>query len=476
MRRTKIIATMGPAVASYETILELIENGMDVARLNFSHGSYDSHAQFVDWIRRASDQARRPVAVFQDIQGPKIRVGTFAEGSVRLDRDSEVRIVPGGREGAEGVVPIDYEFLLEDVEEGQPIMLADGQIRLEVTSVEADSLLARVLIGGELSDHKGVAFPLTSLRVPAVTEKDKLDLEFGRSLDLDYVAASFVRTAADIEEVKERCGGLPIIAKIELAKAYENLDEILSVADAAMVARGDLGVQLPLQKIPFIQRDIIHRSNMEGRISITATEMLESMITTARPTRAEVTDIVNAVANGTDAVMLSGETAVGKYPVKAVDYMGRICLEAEEAIDVAEDPVEFLQSHKTFASATAMAAVEAARNLDLETIVAFTETGSTARLLSKYRPEAQIVAFTAEEHILRRMALYWGVQPEMFERRDVTDLMIATAEKFLEKNGICEPGEGVVMVAGTPPNQQASTNLMKLHRIGDRAVKGRSTR
>lgn len=478
MRRTKIIATMGPAVAEYDKIAELIGAGMDVARLNFSHGDYQQHKQLADWIRRASQAQGRPIAIIQDIQGPKIRVGTFPNGSIELTRDSEIKITPGGGQGRDDVIPIDYDYLMEDVAEGDAILLADGLIRLQVTGRGADTLTAIVEIGGVLSDNKGVAFPETSLRVPAVTEKDKADLEFGKSLELEYVAASFVRTGQDVSDVKELSGGIPIIAKIELAKAYENLEDILSVADAAMVARGDLGVQLPLQRIPFIQRDIIHRTNIEGKISITATEMLESMISSPRPTRAEVTDIANAVANGTDAVMLSGETAAGRYPIKAVEYMDRICreAEAERASGASEDSVDFMTSQKTFASATALAAVDAARNLDLDTIVAFTESGSTARLLSKYRPDARIVAFTAEERILRRMALYWGVQPETVDRRDSTDLMIATAEKFLEKNHICEPGDGVVMVAGIPPNQQASTNLMKLHRIGERVGRNRSSR
>ncbi len=468
MRRTKIIATLGPAVASAESIGDLVAAGMDVARLNFSHGTHETKQLLADWVRAASKEHGRNIAILQDIQGPKLRVGRFPGGSISLKTGSTIRLVPDGGGGSAEVLPLSYEYLLEDVAPGEMILLADGLIRLQVEQRLADSLEARVIDGGELSDNKGVAFPETVLRVPSITDKDREDLEFGVELGVDYVAASFVRTAADIEEVSGLAGGIPVIAKIELTLAYENLDEILGVAYGAMVARGDLGVQMELQKLPLVQRDILSRTNAAGCISITATEMLESMTSSPRPTRAEVTDVANAVLNGTDAVMLSGETAVGDYPVAAVDYMDRICREAESGLDT-DDAVDFLTSHRTFASAIAKAGVEVADNLGLRTIVAFTETGSTALLLSKYRPQARIVAFTPDPATERRMALFWGVQAIPFVRRDFTDLMIASAEKYLEKNNLCEPGEGVVMVAGIPPNEEASTNLMKVHVIGERS-------
>ncbi len=288
---------------------------------------------------------------------------------------------------------------------------------------------------------------------------------------MDYIAASFVRSAEDVQAVAALAEpGTPIIGKIELAVAYENLDDILRAAQGAMVARGDLGVELPLERIPLVQEHILRCTNEAGLLSITATEMLESMTSSPRPTRAEVTDVAHAVKSGTDAVMLSGETAVGAYPVRAVQMMDRICREVEAEIEEHGYPkVDLLATHRTFASATAKAAVEAAINLDLHTIVAFTETGSTARLLSKYRPAATIVAFTPEPATYRRMALFWGVVPSEFQRRDSTDLMIAAAEKHLEKQGVCQRGEGVVMVAGIPPNERASTNLMKLHVVGERS-------
>ncbi|HSR44658.1 MAG TPA: pyruvate kinase [Acidimicrobiia bacterium] len=471
IRQTKIIATLGPAVASGEAISALVGAGMNVARLNFSHGNHENHRRFVEWVRAAAAEHSRPVAILQDIQGPKLRVGSFPGGSCDLPTGSEVVLVSADKEATPGTIPIDYPYLLNDVEVGEPVLLADGLIRLEVVERMPDGLRSRVIEGGVLFGQKGVAFPDTQLQVPAVTEKDRADLLFGRELGVDFVAASFVRSAADVAEVASLVEpGTPIIAKIELAAALSNLDEILKAADGALVARGDLGVQLPLQRVPLIQQDILRRANRAGIISITATEMLESMTESPRPTRAEVTDVASAIIGGTDAVMLSAETAVGRYPVRAVQMMDAICREVEAGLRESEGVVDiaFLESQPTFPSATAKAAVDTAANLKIKTIAAFTESGNTALLLSKYRPHARIIAFSPEPATLSRMALMWGVTPMASDRRDSTDLMIAWAEKRLERSGLCEEGEGVVVVAGTPPNQQASTNLMKLHVIGDR--------
>ncbi len=304
--------------------------------------------------------------------------------------------------------------------------------------------------------------------MPAITDKDRVDLAFGKEIGVDYVAASFVRSGADIREIRDLAGGAPVIAKIELAAAYANLDDIISEASGLMVARGDLGVQMPLERIPLVQADILRRTNQAGLISITATEMLESMTKSPRPTRAEVTDVANAVLEGTDAVMLSAETASGDFPIEAVLAMARICAEVEAGTPGGRQGMSYISTTQSVPSAVARSAVEATSNLGAATIVAFTESGLTARLLSKYRPNARIIAFTAIPTTLSRMALYRGVRPYRFGRRDYTDVMIAAAEKFLEKEGICERGEVVVMVAGIPPNQQASTNLMKIHIIGER--------
>ncbi|MGH8928398.1 MAG: pyruvate kinase, partial [Acidimicrobiia bacterium] len=304
-RYTKIVATMGPAVASPEKVRALVMAGMDVARLNFSHGDHQSHRQMTEWVRQAANQTGRNVAVLQDIQGPKIRVGSFPGGSLDLVDDQVVRVRQGRSLSNEpDLVFIDYPHLMEDVIVGEEILLADGLIRLSVIDAEADHLLVLVLTGGNLGDGKGVAFPHTELRVPAVTEKDEVDLAFGRELGVDWVAASFVRTGSDMRRVRELAGGAPVIAKVELAAAYANLDDILTESAGIMVARGDLGVQLPLETIPLVQADILRRTNEAGVVSITATEMLESMTHSSRPTRAEVTDVANAVLAGTDAVML----------------------------------------------------------------------------------------------------------------------------------------------------------------------------
>lgn len=464
---TKIVATMGPSVEDPEKIRRLIDAGMDAARINFSHGDHDTHRKMARWVREAAADAGKPIAIIQDIQGPKLRVGRFPGGFTILEGGQTVRLIKGLGEAEPGSVYMDYEHLLEDLQEGEPVLLADGLIRLRVTQQNPDSLEAVVEQGGVLLDCKGVAFPETVLRVPAVTPKDREDLAFGAEIGVDYVAASFVRTAADIREIRELSGGTRVIAKIELAAAYANLDEILTEAAGVMVARGDLGVQLPLETIPLVQADILSRTNAAGLISITATEMLESMTKSPRPTRAEVTDVANAVLQGTDAVMLSAETAIGEYPIETVETMSRICHEVESGLTHNKIPMGYIASRYKISSAVAYSAVEAASNLDVKTIVAFTESGLTARLLSKYRPAARIVAFTAVDKTLARMALYRGVVAHPFGRSDYTDVMMTAAEVFLETEGICEQGETVVMVAGTPPNRKATTNLMKIHVIGE---------
>ncbi len=468
-RHTKIVATLGPSTASPDSIRALIRAGVDVARLNFSHGDHDFHRTLAAWVREGARQEGRVVAVLQDIQGPKLRVGSFPGGSVTLSNDQEVSLFQGRLLSDDpNAVYLDYDFLLDDVHVGESVLLADGLIRLRVTDRDEDRLQAVVVQGGQLRDGKGVAFPETDLRVAAITDKDRADLQLGREIGVDYVAASFVRSGADIREIRELAGGTPVIAKIELASAYANLDDILGESAGVMVARGDLGVQLPLERIPLIQADILRRTNAAGLISITATEMLESMTHSPRPTRAEVTDVATAVLEGTDAVMLSAETAIGEFPEETVRTMSKICVEAEKGMGEQPNDVAFIGTRESFASAVASAAVEAAANLGIETIVAFTESGNTAKLLSKYRPSARIIAFTPLDHTLARMALYRGVQPMPFGRRDYTDVMIAAAEKILEKERICVRDEAVVMVAGIPPNQQASTNLIKVHVIGER--------
>jgi pyruvate kinase len=466
-RHTKVIATLGPAVASDEGVRSLVAAGMDVARLNFSHGGHDLHRKFYDWVRTAADDAGRAVAIMQDIQGPKLRIGEFPDGSIRLSKDSEVELVPKGGEGHGSRIPIGYDALLDDVSPGDRVILADGLVSCQVVGRSDSALVARVITGGVISDHKGVAFPDSVLSMSNITPKDEEDLAFGRELGVDYVAASFVRDGADVSAVGALTGGVPVIAKIELAQAIDNLDQILDVADGVMVARGDLGVQLPLERIPLIQADILRRTNSAGRISVTATEMLESMTHNPRPTRAEVTDVANAVMSGTDAVMLSGETAVGDFPDQTVQAMHRICETVEEGTLKSVDPVSLVGDDNKVASAVAQAATQIAKHVGARTIVAFTESGSTARLISKYRPPQRVVAFTPNPATLRRMAIYWGIDAHIFERREYTDDEMAAAADILAREGLAKEGEKVVMVAGVPPNFQASTNLVKVHVIGE---------
>ena len=465
-RRTKIIATLGPASASRDTIGRMVAAGMDVARLNFSHGTHESHAELIRWVREAADEHGRAVAILQDIQGPRIRVGSFPGGSVELQTGQTVELVDGDGEGDGGRIHIRH-LAAAHLEEGHRVLLADGLIEVEVTAVGDARATAVVRQGGILSSHKGAAFPATRLDLPAVTAKDVADLEFGRGMGIDLVAASFVEQASDVRSVNRAAPGTPVIAKIERASAYANLSSILEAADGAMVARGDLGVELGYETLPIAQKELIAAANAAGKISVTATEMLESMTASPRPTRAEVTDVANAIFDGTDAVMLSAETAVGRYPVRTIEVMSSICLAAESGQGHRPPQVAFIGGGAGFASAIAQAVRDAAAALHLRTVVAFTESGGTARLVSKYRPDARIIAFTPHPETYRQMAVMWGVEPEMFPRLDSTDEMIATAERILVERGIASPGERVAMSAGIPPNQRASTNLLKLHVIGE---------
>ncbi len=466
IRKTKIIATLGPASASRETISSMVAAGLDVARLNFSHGTYETHAAWTEWVREAADEHHRAVAVLQDVQGPRIRVGTFPDGSVRLSGGAVVELVDGNGEGHAGRVFVQHLGAAAlDVDDR--VLLSDGLIEVRVTSVGDDTVTGEVTQGGVLSDHKGAAFPGVRLDFPAVTEKDVADLEFGQQIGIDLIAASFVETSADIRAVRAVAADTPVIAKIERVAAYHNLPDIIGAADGAMVARGDLGVELGYETLPRAQREIIAETNSAGGISVTATEMLESMTHSPRPTRAEVSDVTHAILDGSDAVMLSAETAIGQFPVRTVEVMASICREVERTPGYLGADINFVGAERSFASATAQAVAETAESLDMETVVAFTETGGTARLISKYRPHARIVGFTPNPETFRRMAIMWGVEPQNFRRLDSTDAMIAAAERVLVERGLAKPGDRVAMAAGIPPNRKASTNLLKLHVIGE---------
>jgi pyruvate kinase len=465
-RKTKIVATLGPAVDTPEAVRDMVAAGLNVARFNFSHGTREDHRRRYEWIRSVSEQTGVPVAAMQDVQGPKIRVGTFPGGSVTLDPGTEVHLVPGEGVGGRDTIHIAYlEFV--DLHAGSAAVLSDGMIRLQILSVADDEARARVVTGGTLMNHKGAAFPGSDTNVPVITDKDVEDLAFGRELGFDLVAASFISSGGDIRRIRRHIGGTPIIAKIESAVGYANLDDILGEADGAMVARGDLGVELHLESVPRAQKEILSKTNAAGKMTITATEMLESMITNSRPTRAEVSDVYGSVLDGTDAVMLSAETAIGAYPIDAIRAMDAISREAEQSPDFVSAPhTAMVHDRAPYASAVAHAAVETANRLEIETIVAFTESGTTARLLSKHRPNADVYAFTPHESTYRQMALYGCITPLRTPVHRSTDEMLTFAETYLLEHGIARTGDTTVMVAGIPPNLQASTNLMKVHRIG----------
>jgi pyruvate kinase len=473
--RTKILCTLGPASEAPETIREMIRAGMDCARLNFSHGDYEEYARVIDMIREASDELGMPVAILQDLQGPKIRIGRIEGGAVELGEGEIVRILnrtdrPGTRE----LLTTTYRELPHDVAPGDLILLDDGRLVLEVEEIEGDDLVRSVVLeGGILKERKGINLPGVMVSTPALTEKDRQDIRFGCEHGVDFVALSFVRRGEDIDSLKEEIravGGEPhVIAKLEKPQAVENLDQILERAEGVMIARGDLGVELPPERVPILQKEIIRRANEAKRIVIVATQMLESMTTSLRPTRAEASDVANAIFDGVDAVMLSAETSTGAHPVAAVEMMERITTAAEIEMERSPwKPVYGVSRVSDFADAVCDAATLVAAEVGAKYIVAFTQSGSTAQLLSKYRPPVTMIAFTPYPRVRNRLALSWGVTPMVMEIRVTIDDLIADLEKRLISEGLVTEGEVVVLICGAPLDVGGRTNLMKIHRVGDK--------
>jgi pyruvate kinase len=467
MRKVKIVCTLGPATAGVPRLVELIEAGMDVARLNFSHGEYGTHQAMFNDVRAAAKQVGRPITVFADLCGPKIRVGKMQGGQVILEKGKTIVLGTGEFLGSADRVPHSYLPLARDVKPGDPILLDDGLLQLRVESVTGDDVLCQIVDGGVLKDKKGMNLPGSALSVPALTEKDKKDIVFGRELGVDWFALSFVRNPKDVEEAKSLSGGIPIIAKIEKPEAVDNLDAILEVADAVMVARGDLGVEAGHEKVPLVQKRILRDVKLRAKPAITATQMLDSMIKNPRPTRAEVSDVANAVLDGTDAVMLSAETSVGDYPVEAVKTLGRIIDEIERHenyLTAGKDRPDVRE--RTFSSSIADAAAEIAEDLHLAAIAVYTESGHSASLLSAQRPLANIVAFSRHEKVLGRLGLLWGVRPLFGEWVAGVAGVIAQAERELLHHHIADVGDDIVitfgMVLGSEPFQ---TNMLKLHKL-----------
>ena len=475
MRRTKIVATIGPASSDRPVLERLIRAGVDVVRLNFSHGAHETHLEVMKAVREISAALDRPVALLQDLSGPKIRTGNVRGGGV-VELKAGAKLVISIDESIEGTVErisTTYDPLPRDVKPGDKILLDDGNLELKVASTSESEVECVVVHGGPLSSHKGMNLPGVRLSTPALTEKDQRDLAFGVANGVDYVALSFVRKAADVVEVKaliKSLGGTqPVIAKIEKREAVDDLDAVLEATDGVMVARGDLGVELSTEEVPVLQKHIIDRANAAGKVVITATQMLESMIDSPRPTRAEASDVANAILDGTDAVMLSGESAAGAYPVEAVETMARIAgyTEAHRSPATAEAlallRARILQgAHSSVARSLARVASTVAEELDCRLIVAFTESGVTAQLLSCYRPSAPIAAITYNEHTYRRLALWSGVLPVRSVFTANTDEMIVRGDEILKKYGLARPGETIVMLAGQS-NTAGATNMLRVH-------------
>ncbi|HEY6106911.1 MAG TPA: pyruvate kinase [Anaeromyxobacteraceae bacterium] len=473
MRRAKIVATIGPSSSDPETILKLVEQGLDVARLNFSHGQQEDHAAVLDRIRAASRQVVKAVAVLQDLQGPKVRTGPLEAGreGVRVETGAEIVITTEGEvQGDAGLISTTYPHLAEDVRPGDRLLVDDGLLEFRVLETDGVRVRAEVVEGGLLGEHKGINLPGVALRVETLSEKDKRDLYFGLTHGVDYVALSFVRSADDVLACRremERAGRVvPIIAKIEKPEALESLDAIVRAADGLMVARGDLGVEIQPERVPGLQKAIVRKANAAGRPVIIATQMLDSMMEHPRPTRAEASDVANAVWDGADAVMLSGETASGKYPLLAIQMMDRIVREAEETVAVAHLPrVEPPPPPAAFTDVIAAAACRAALQAGAVAIACFTLGGTTARLLSQHRPHVPVVAFSPDQAIRRRLALLWGVVPKVMEPVRSPDIMCQLVSDRLLEEKLGRPGDKVVLVYGSPLGVSGFTNSIRLHQI-----------
>ena len=467
-RRTKIVCTLGPASWSPERIDALIEAGMDVARINFSHGELERHAETIANVRAAAKKAKRPIALLGDLQGPKIRVGVLPR-PVELKPGDTVTFAPEG-EHAPGELPTTFSELADDVEVGDVVLLADGLMELIVEDVAPPRVTMRVIHGGELTSNKGINLPTTRISIPSLTPKDLRDLDFALEQELDYLALSFVRSAEDVLDLVRRIpeGGPLVVVKVEKGLALENLQAILDVSAAAMVARGDLGVELPFERVPLAQKRMIQLANLSSRPVITATQMLESMIENPRPTRAEASDVANAIIDGTDAVMLSAETATGKFPIQAVSSMVRIAQEIEDSHILEggphyDFPVESGDGrHVPTARAIAGATVEAVRRLGAPLILTFTSSGSTARVVSSFRPPVPVLALTDRVRTYNQLALVWGVVPILCSHEATFEEMLACGRDEALKRGLARRGDRVVVTAGSPMHVAGTTNLLQV--------------
>jgi pyruvate kinase len=473
--KTKIICTLGPASSSMETLRLMVESGMDIARLNFSHGSHDEHLATLNKVREVVRKTGAPVAILQDLQGPKIRIGNLTVPSIELRAGEHISITTENIVGGPGRVSTTYEGLVGDLRTGEDILVDDGKLRLRVDAIKGREVLCEVLVGGMLLPHKGINLPGVAVSAPSLTEKDLRDLEFGLAHDVDFIALSFVRTAEDVRNLREEISRRkpdtarpPIIAKIEKPQAIANIDEIIAEADGIMVARGDLGVELPPEDVPVHQKMIIDRCNNAGKPVVVATQMLESMVENTTPTRAEASDVANAVVDGGDAVMLSGETSVGKHPIEAVRMMERIIRKVEsEKVGRARHPEELRSAVVDRHDALGRSACVLAGQMHAAALVTITNSGQTARVLARYRPETQIIAITDNSATLRRLSIFWGVRGFLMEDRgkDFDGARQRVHDRLLELQ-LVRRNDYIVLLAGQPLFARGSTNIIKVERMG----------
>ncbi|HEX7055721.1 MAG TPA: pyruvate kinase [Bacilli bacterium] len=478
MRRTKIVCTIGPSSEQLDMLKKLIEAGMNVARLNFSHGDFAEHGNRIRNIKQACRELNKSVAILLDTKGPEIRIGKLREEPIDLVQGEHLTLTTEEILGDARRISVTYRNLPNDVAVGSTILIDDGLIGLQVVSIQNTEIVCRIVNGGQIKSKKGVNVPGVKISLPGITDKDKNDILFGIEQGVDFIAASFVRKASDVLEIREllekhNARHIQIISKIENREGVDNLDEILEVSDGLMVARGDLGVEIPAEEVPLVQKRMIEKCNLVGKPVITATQMLDSMQRNPRPTRAEASDVANAIFDGTDAIMLSGETAAGKYPLESVQTMARIAERTEAALEYREIlQRQSLAQQTTVTEAISQAVANSALDLDAKAIITATESGYTARMVSKYRPKAPIIAVTPLEHVIRRLSLVWGVVPVQGVEAKTTDEMFAMAVDRSIKTGIVHLGDLVVITAGVPIGRSGTTNLIKVHHVGEMIAKG----
>lgn len=477
MKKTKVVCTVGPSTDKAGVLEEMLLAGMNVARFNFSHGSHADHEERIAMVRSAAGKTGIPVALMLDTKGPEIRLGLFEKGKVFLQEGQRFILTSRQIVGTDEIASVTYEHLPKEIVPGNVILLADGLISLRVEAATEEDIVTTVLNNGEISDRKRVAVPGVALNLPPLSEQDVADILFGVKQDMDMIAASFVQRAADvlsIRRVLEDAGSnMLIIPKIENAEGVQNVDEILKVADGLMVARGDLGVEIPPEEVPLVQKMLIEKCNLAGKPVITATQMLESMIMNPRPTRAEASDIANAILDGTDAIMLSGETASGRYPVEAVTMMSKIAIHTEAALHYENLPsYRRLQAKTTTTDAISQATVQIANQLEAAAVITVTESGYTARMVSKYRSHAAIVAITPHSKIVRQMLLLWGVYPLKGASTDNSDEMVSDAIMHALNSGVIKDGDLVVITAGVPTGTSGTTNMIRVHVVGRILIRG----